>query len=1180
MKIRILLPLAWAMAAGLLLSAVLHGYTLPTANPQMALTLTTQATVLAAKPLRPISVTLTAVSDSAATAQFALSGLPAGWSAAIPPDTPLLPGQPQAIVLPITAAAPGTAVLTLSAQLADMPETAVSQSITVRAVTSRLTLSQVELTPGLVDEGSGLSHVTLHLLNHSGLPLPITAVARLLDSNGQAQQQFETSLAVSPRPASATIGDFNLDGLPVGVYTAVVTLQDEQGVIISNYAPLAVGQELRLTQSPLVQTVPPGATAVLTTIFTTTRTILTGTVSFAPVVKWSAAFPQAPTYDQVAMMPAVGDVTGDGRPDVVFSSYVGQNYVSDGILRIYQGDTGAPIASVTDPALRVNPLSSPVLVDLDNEGPAEIVTMLSGGGLAAFSGSGQLLYSSVPTFTLAPLQGMMPVAADLDQDGLPEIIVGRFVLNHTLSDLTVLGPASGSETDLLGGIVADVNLDGAPEVIVANTIYAGAGGILHQNLALPGLGTVGVGNFDADLFPEIVLVDPFSNGRLYLLDHQMNLIWGPVAIPTSGSPFSNGGPPTIADFDGDGRAEIGVAGDRHYVVFDGDGSILWQQPTQDLSSGFTGSSVFDFEGDGQAEVVYADETALRVYNGADGAVLFSTPHSSITGYELPVIADVDADGAAEIVLVDNDAFFGSFTGLRVFEADDDSWVNTRQVWHQHAYDVTSVSDDLRVVRQPMPVWLLHNTFRSQAPTPAQGDTYFVELRHHLSPTGTLLLTDTLSPPPLGYDPEQVHWLYPQQERVELKVGQLGQQLDPALGPGMARALSADTAVTYTISGQTNRLSLPPFYAVTPHVVAMTPPVITATAPATAQYTIHLTNSFTTPQTFTLTLYGIPAAWAEYEPVVTLAAGEDRQLPLTVTVPLTLTPPLTYTLLLEAATGSGTDAASAGLVVAAPDEPPQNVLLSGATTGQIGQRYTFTANVQPLTATAPFTYTWQADDLPPVVALGEYHQSQSFTWSQTGSKTVTVTVANDGGTAVATHQITLENASLFLPLVVRPAAPPPPTPTPAPTATAVPPACILTPYVPGNPAGIDLVVTDLRLIPAAVRVGETAVVQVTIMNQGQQAVAPGNNFFVDFYVNPALEPPPLSQAGTLSWPIQGSQMAAGASLTLTGLHTFSAAGPYRLWAQVDTDDNVPAQGSEADEANNVHGCYEVVAVSGG
>jgi hypothetical protein len=57
------------------------------------------------------------------------------------------------------------------------------------------------------------------------------------------------------------------------------------------------------------------------------------------------------------------------------------------------------------------------------------------------------------------------------------------------------------------------------------------------------------------------------------------------------------GPPTIADYDGDGAPEVGVAGGAAYVVFDGDGALLWQMPTQDLSSSVTGSSVFDFNGD-------------------------------------------------------------------------------------------------------------------------------------------------------------------------------------------------------------------------------------------------------------------------------------------------------------------------------------------------------------------------------------------------------------------------------------------------------------------------------------------------------------------------------------------------------------------------------------------------------
>jgi hypothetical protein len=58
------------------------------------------------------------------------------------------------------------------------------------------------------------------------------------------------------------------------------------------------------------------------------------------------------------------------------------------------------------------------------------------------------------------------------------------------------------------------------------------------------------------------------------------------------------------------------------------------------------------------------------------------------------------------------------------------------------------------------------------------------------------------------------------------------------------------------------------------------------------------------------------------------------------------------------------------------------------------------------------------------------------------------------------------------------------------------------------------------------------------------------------------------------------MAAGASLTLTGSYTFGVAGAYRLWAQVDKDASVSTDGSEADETNNVYGCYGLRVQSGG
>ena len=83
----------------------------------------------------------------------------------------------------------------------------------------------------------------------------------------------------------------------------------------------------------------------------------------------------------------------------------------------------------------------------------------------------------------------------------------------------------------------------------------------------------------------------------------------PVPIPGGGM----GGPPTIADMDGDGVPEIGVAGQVYYTVFNRDGSVRWKSAIRDRSSNSTGSTVFDFDGDGSVEVVYRDELFLRVY---------------------------------------------------------------------------------------------------------------------------------------------------------------------------------------------------------------------------------------------------------------------------------------------------------------------------------------------------------------------------------------------------------------------------------------------------------------------------------------------------------------------------------------------------------------------------------------
>ena len=422
---------------------------------------------------------------------------------------------------------------------------------------------------------------------------------------------------------------------------------------------------------------------------------------FAPQLEWSwTSTSVEPNALNVMMTPSVIDVSEDGIPDVVFASTAsrGGGTVEVGFLRAISGADGSEIFTVTDPALLVNTAASVATGDIDGDGLPEIIACdTTGRQLIAFENDGSFKWRSAP---LDSIFWGAPSIADLDQDGTPEIISGRNILDATGAVI-----ASGSAGLAQQGrgpisVVADVDLDGSPEIVAGNTLYDGAANVIWQ-APIPD-GVVAVGNLDLDPEGEIVHVE---GGRVRVLHHDGTILWGPVAIPGGGV----GGPPTIADYDNDGLAEIGVAGAVRYVVFETDGTIRWSAVTQDRSSNRTGSSVFDFDGDGAAEVVYRDELFLRVYSGLDGSIRFETPMSSCTWYEYVLVADVDADGNAEIVAVANDnCGFGPQRGVFVYGDANDNWVGTRPVWNQHAYHITNVGDDGTIPAVQPINWLLPN----------------------------------------------------------------------------------------------------------------------------------------------------------------------------------------------------------------------------------------------------------------------------------------------------------------------------------------------------------------------------------------------------------------------------------------------------------------------------------------
>jgi CARDB len=145
------------------------------------------------------------------------------------------------------------------------------------------------------------------------------------------------------------------------------------------------------------------------------------------------------------------------------------------------------------------------------------------------------------------------------------------------------------------------------------------------------------------------------------------------------------------------------------------------------------------------------------------------------------------------------------------------------------------------------------------------------------------------------------------------------------------------------------------------------------------------------------------------------------------------------------------------------------------------------------------------------------------------------------------------------------------PRPTPPAAALPPD-----YVPSSPAEPDalpdLIVVSLLLSDPDPYVNKPVTIFVTIQNVGTQDVEPGNNFFVDFYVNPPTDDL-RGLRGDVYWPVQGYRMKVGQTATFTTTMSFPDTMAYNLWAQVDTPEypccpigNV----LESDEDNNILG----------
>lgn len=438
------------------------------------------------------------------------------------------------------------------------------------------------------------------------------------------------------------------------------------------------------------------------------------TASLDVVVEWEwRDNPAYPVATDIMMTPITanltdddgdGDIDDDDVPDLVFSAFVDRyEFPRYGPMVALSGADGTQLWAFQDvEGVAVAPLGGVAAGDLDGDGLIELVSVNYDDQVYAFHPPTPTTPAELLWVTqLPPIDTKVyPALGDLDGDGAAEVFVGPHALS---ADGTLLwSGATGPTVEKMLSFPVDVDGDGRLELVAGNAVYDDDGSLLHSDAAIPGY-TVVV-QADADPAPEYVRT---ANTLFEVLDDDWTVL---VSLPTA---ETGGGPPVVADFDGDGVAEVGVSFVTRFRTYELDGSLLWEAPMLDSSSVSLSASAFDFDGDGAFEVVFADESTLWVYDGATGTPeLAWDAHGSGTSREYPIVVDLDRDGSAEIVLASNDYFVPGTTGVTVLGAAGAAWPAAPRHWNEYSYHTDNVNPDGTLPATMAPGWTTHGTFRA------------------------------------------------------------------------------------------------------------------------------------------------------------------------------------------------------------------------------------------------------------------------------------------------------------------------------------------------------------------------------------------------------------------------------------------------------------------------------------
>jgi len=191
---------------------------------------------------------------------------------------------------------------------------------------------------------------------------------------------------------------------------------------------------------------------------------------------------------------------------------------------------------------------------------------------------------------------------------------------------------------------ADIDGDGAMEILSQGAAWTAEGGELWSTDYGTRSRELALVQADDDPPPEVFWN---TDEAALLFDGDGTLLWQVDAAPSAQARAA--GRPCAGDIDGDGAMELMFGDGDEFYAYSTGGDLRWSWPIDDSSS-FVGCSVFDFDLDGAKEVLVSDETTFYILDGRTGQPLFEDSVDSGTIGEVPIVADLDGDRSVDILL--------------------------------------------------------------------------------------------------------------------------------------------------------------------------------------------------------------------------------------------------------------------------------------------------------------------------------------------------------------------------------------------------------------------------------------------------------------------------------------------------------------------------------------------------